>query len=80
MDKIEKSRLTSYHRLPLHLLHAFLSLLVVIFLILGGTSGPQTGYWWLKIEYTRSTAGKSDMTDGGIWYIGGLGGCVLGIP
>jgi hypothetical protein len=65
------SRLRSYHRFPLHVLHAFLAVIVVLFLILGSVSGPTTNYWWMTVEY-------SDNANGTTWNLGGLGSCQVG--
>ena len=71
------SKLTSHHRLPLHLVHVFLILLTVLFLILGGVSGPETGYWWIQVTYADGV-GMGGSSTGGSWSLGGLGACVAG--
>ncbi|ORX40719.1 hypothetical protein BD324DRAFT_611864 [Kockovaella imperatae] len=64
-----KYSLISYHRYPLHLFHSFLLLLTTLLILLEGSSGPGSGYWWIDLKYT----------DGGSWLLGGLGACEKGI-
>lgn len=71
----------------LHGLNALLIILTDLFLVLEGTSGPATGYWWMKVTYThslgtktsaariRQIAGSGQVQSGETWLIGALGAC-----
>lgn len=59
------SVLTAHPRFALHGFYSLLSLLIVLFLILGAVSGPGTGYYWLKVS----------SADGAELALGGLGSC-----
>jgi hypothetical protein len=61
------------HTLALHISHALCVVLTFILLLLGGLTGPQTGYWWLVL--TVSAGGQ---TAGEQWRVGGLGNCLAG--
>lgn len=65
---LKGSALTAKHNIHLHLPHALLILLTVLFLILGGVTGPLAGFWWLSITYDP----------GRKWNVGGLGACIDG--
>ncbi|WWC64406.1 uncharacterized protein I303_107016 [Kwoniella dejecticola CBS 10117] len=67
----------------------FLAVLTILFLLLPGVSGPQTGFYWLRVEYRNrdqnntSVGGtKSDPSGfrdtGDVWDLGGLGVCKVG--
>lgn len=77
---LDGSQLTAYHRLPLHFGHAVLIQLTVLFLLLGGVSGPGTGYWWLSVKYGPGSGGGPvngrGIFAGQTWSLGGLGACV----
>ncbi|WRT70366.1 uncharacterized protein IL334_007364 [Kwoniella shivajii] len=70
------TRSSSKNELPSHQVQAlvriagpFLAALTMVFLILPGVSGPQTGYFWLRVKYH---------SQGGSWDLGGLGVCKVG--
>jgi len=68
---LDGTALTASHNIQLHLPHALLIVLTVLFLLLGGLTGPRTGFWWLSIKYS---VGSSEMG----YKVGGLGACVDG--
>nr|XP_019010157.1 uncharacterized protein I206_04625 [Kwoniella pini CBS 10737]OCF48938.1 hypothetical protein I206_04625 [Kwoniella pini CBS 10737] len=64
-----------------------LAILTILFLLLPGISGPQTGFYWLDVKYKNQnnittfdnpSRGNSFGNAGEIWQLGGLGACKLG--
>ena len=67
------SVLYASHHFALHTSNALCILLTSLFLLLGGITGPQTGYWWLTVTYLGLGDGVAE-----VWDIGGLGSCLVG--
>ena len=66
---LEGSALTAKHNIQLHLPHSLLIVLTVLFLILGGITGPSMGSWWLSVNLAVN--GNEEK-----WVLGGLGACI----
>ena len=62
---LEGSKLTAYHNLHLHIPHGLLIVLTGLFLLLGGISGPSTGFWWLALRLVGEGQGATT------WNVGG---------